>query len=57
MTSAADLSAHAGCWSDKRWRGRFDVRWRIIKDVLNSDLRHFRIMSVSPIIQLSSHSD
>lgn len=44
MTSAADLGAHAGCWSDKRWRGRFTVCWKIIKDVLNNDLRHFRIM-------------
>lgn len=43
MTSPVDLSAHAGCWSDKRWRGRFGVQWRIVKDVVNSDLRHFRI--------------
>lgn len=44
MVGPVDLTAHAGCWSDKRWRGRFAVQWKIVKDVLNSDLRHFRIV-------------
>ncbi|RPB07220.1 YTH-domain-containing protein, partial [Morchella conica CCBAS932] len=43
MTSEIEHSVHTGIWSDKRWRGRFTVKWLIVKDIPNADLRQFRV--------------
>ncbi|KAF8542235.1 YTH domain-containing protein, partial [Trichophaea hybrida] len=43
MTSTVDFTAKAGVWSEKRWRGYFDVKWLYIKDIPMSQLRNIQV--------------
>jgi len=43
MTSPLDYSKKASCWNEDKWSGQFTVSWKIIKDVLNSHLRHIKL--------------
>lgn len=43
MTSTIDFSARAGVWTERRWRGRFDVKWVYVKDVPMSTVCHISL--------------
>lgn len=41
MTSGLDYSQSTSIWAEaRRWRGLFRVRWLLVKDVPNAQLRH-----------------
>ncbi|XP_075384433.1 YTH domain-containing family protein 1 isoform X3 [Tenrec ecaudatus] len=43
MKSTVDYGTSAGVWSQDKWKGKFDVKWILVKDVPNSQLRHIRL--------------
>lgn len=47
MTSTVEFCARAGVWTERRWRGRFDVNWLFVKDIPMSHLRHIIVEYVS----------
>lgn len=40
MLSTHDQDTMVGIWTERRWKGRFDIRWLYVKDVPMSFLRH-----------------
>ena len=44
MLSTHDQDAMAGIWTERRWKGRFDIRWLYVKDVPMSCLRNIFIV-------------
>ena len=47
MASTVEFCARAGVWTERRWRGRFDVNWLFVKDIPMSHLRHVIVEYVS----------
>ncbi|KAI5789089.1 YT521-B-like domain-containing protein [Geopyxis carbonaria] len=45
MQSTVNLDISTGIWSERRWRGSFNVQWLYIKDIPNMALRHIRIIN------------
>lgn len=51
MTSGLDYSRSSDIWAEGyRWKGLFHVRWLIVKDVLNHQLRHITLQSTSLLL-------
>ena len=40
MVGPVDFSKSMGFWQQDKWTGSFSVRWHIIKDIPNAQLRH-----------------
>ncbi|KAJ7533270.1 hypothetical protein O6H91_13G040100 [Diphasiastrum complanatum] len=40
MTGAVDFMKSVDYWQQDKWSGQFSVKWRIIKDIPNSQFRH-----------------
>lgn len=40
MTGQVDFSKSMDFWQQSKWNGYFPVKWHIIKDIPNSQLRH-----------------
>lgn len=40
MTGPVDFNQSVDYWQQDKWSGRFPVKWHIVKDVPNSQLRH-----------------
>jgi len=39
MLSAHEQDTMAGIWTERKWKGRFDIRWLFVKDVPMTALR------------------
>lgn len=54
MTSPVDETATSNVWAQDKWKGLFNVRWRMVRDVPTSALRHLRLTNTQdqkPITQ------
>lgn len=38
-----DLEIEIGIWFQDKWKGKFEVKWFYVKDVLNNALRYIRL--------------
>jgi hypothetical protein len=47
-----NVAATADCW-DRDWKGKFPVKWNIVKDVPNSQFQHITINTVENLKQIS----
>jgi len=45
MTSPLDYSKNSSVWNEDKWSGQFSVKWRFIKDIQNSYLRHIKLVN------------
>lgn len=43
MISEVDMEIEIGIWIQDKWKGKFDVKWFYVKDVLNNVLRYIRL--------------
>ncbi|EKC98655.1 hypothetical protein A1Q2_07077 [Trichosporon asahii var. asahii CBS 8904] len=54
MISPVDETATSNVWAQDKWKGLFNVRWRMVRDVPTSALRHLRLTNTQdqkPITQ------